>query len=94
MLCLFIGFLLFKGHSDRMVFPSLNVHVELSYIVEDPNLLFLQSETNFWEALEMKDIFEDILKGIAMHKYNQKLGNEQNQKSSHKKVRMWCAVVQ
>lgn len=71
-----------------MVFPSLNIDVKLSYIVEDPNLLFLQSETNFCEALKMKDISEDILKGITMHKYNQKLGNEQNQKSSHKKVRM------
>ena len=47
-----------------MVFPSLNIDAELSYIVEVPNLLFLQSEANFWEALETKDIFEDILKGL------------------------------
>lgn len=77
-----------------MVFPSLNIDADLSYIVEVPDLFFLQSEANFWEALEMKDIFEDILKGIAVQKYNQKVGNEQNQKGSHKKVRMWCAVVQ
>lgn len=77
-----------------MVFPSLDIDEELSYIVKVPNLFFLQSEANIWEALEMKDIFEDILKGVAMQKYNQKLDNEQNQKSSHKKVRIWCAVVQ
>lgn len=49
-----------------MVFPSLSIDAELSYIVEVPNLLFLQSEANFWEPLEMKEIFEAVLKGIAM----------------------------
>lgn len=77
-----------------MVLPSLNIDAELNCIVENSNLLFLQSKENFWEALEMKTIFEAILERIVMQKYNWNIGNEQNQKTSPKKVRKWCAVVQ
>lgn len=50
----------------------LNIDVELSHVIEIPNLLFLQSEE---KTLEVREILEAILKVIAMQKYSQKLGN-------------------
>lgn len=77
-----------------MVFPTLNIDAELNYKSNGLKFLLPSEDTNFWEALEMKDNFEAIIKGYGMKKHNLNLGNEQNLKSSSKKLRMWCAVVQ
>lgn len=77
-----------------MVFPSLHIDADLSYKSKGLKSLFHSQDANFWEALEMKDNFEAIIKGYGLEKDNLKLGNEQNPKSSPKKLRMWCAVIQ
>lgn len=77
-----------------MVFPSLNIDAESSYKSKGLKSLLPSEDTNFWEALEMKDNSEVIIKGFGLKKCNLKLGNEQNQKSSPEKLRMQCAVVQ
>lgn len=77
-----------------MVFPSLNIDAELSYKSKGLKSLLPSQDANFWEALEMKDNFEAIIKGYGLKKDKLKLSNEQNPKSSPKKLRMWCAVVQ